>query len=49
MQFYPLDVVVWNGIITYYQIIAGKIPEDEITLATDIDISKYCNESERNY
>ncbi len=43
MQFYPLDVVVFNGVITYYQLIAGKVPDDEIVLATDIDITIYSN------
>lgn len=43
MQFLPLDVVCWNGIITYYQLIAGKVPDDEIVLATEIEINLYCS------
>jgi hypothetical protein len=36
-----MDIIVWNGIITYYAIIKGKVSEDEITLANDIEISLY--------
>jgi len=43
MQFLPLDVVVWQGVITYYQLISGKVPDDEIVLATEIDITHYCD------
>jgi hypothetical protein len=41
MQFDNMDIVVWNGLITYYAIIKGKVSEDEITLANDIEISLY--------
>ncbi len=41
MQFDLLDIVVWNGMITYYAIIKGKVSDDEITLANDIEISLY--------
>ncbi len=41
MQFDLLDIVVFNGMITYYAIIKGKVSDDEITLANDIEISLY--------
>ena len=41
MQFDNMDIIVWNGIITYYAIIKGKVSEDELTLANDIEISLY--------
>jgi len=41
MQFDLLDIVVWNNVITYYAIIKGKVSEDEITLANDIEITLY--------
>lgn len=41
MQFDLLDIVVFSGIVTYYGILKGKVSDDEITLATDIEISLY--------
>lgn len=41
MQFDNMDIICWNGIITYYMIIKGIVSEDEITLANDIEISLY--------
>lgn len=41
MQFNLLDIVVWNNIITYYAIIKGKVSDDEIVLANDIEITLY--------
>lgn len=41
MQFNTEDIVIWNGLITYYEIIQGKVSDDEITLANDIEISLY--------
>ncbi len=41
MNFELIDLVVWNGIITYYSIIKGKVNDSEIELANDIDIENY--------
>lgn len=41
MQFNTEDIVVWNGLITYYGIIKGKVSDDELALANDIEISLY--------
>ncbi len=41
MKFDLLQLVVWNGIITYYCVLKGKVPDNEITLVNDNEIELY--------
>lgn len=47
MKFDLLDIVVWNGVITYYCILQGKVLDSEIEIANDIDINAYCQNYEQ--
>lgn len=50
MKFDLLELVVWNGIITYYCILQGKVPDKEIKIANDIDTNAYCqNYEQKNF
>lgn len=47
MGFDLLDLVVWNGVITYYCILKGKVPDDEMQIANDLETNAYCKNYEQ--